>query len=1234
MKEMKLLKGILKNKSKVTLATLIIFLITGNISLGSIGIINQNNGDIKNIEATLDNTLFISKDKKIEGEIELNLVNPATEGLNIINNGTISSTGSKNGIFFDTRIPGGGHIPSRNIVLDKILNNGLILTDKTGISHTKPQSGNGIFIYNSEYSLTLDSLSNNGTIAGNYETTTLDNSSSGNGVVLKGTTGVMKNFYNAGIIKGESIQNVTKGFVGNGVYLNLTSIDSINNTGTISGKATYSSVKGTTGNTGNGMHLDVKIDNFNNSGVISGYVEHATSYSGIGVLDIYTDKQITSFVNSGVITGETGTEDRSSHEINDYAMGAYIKMGAEDRKSIVENLGVIAGYQLNTSTGGWGGQGLKILVDRNQEQIVNNKGILLGYEGANNFVNSRNNANSGVGLFIEQEIGTVKVNNNGTIAGYNTIGENNVLGVSSFYWKPAGLFVRASSLLESLNSKIYNQGVIKSNISAITISPTNSSISSITNNGILAGKYILSIGTADYPTTSSNTTLTNNGSFVYIDTINDSVEKIENGIGGVVTLEDGTTRTVVNGTTTGSVSTGPQTIIGSDSYVNASNLISLDNVIINGAGVNKGALVIDKDITLTASVINGYSTAVYLESEKTLTATNTTFNGGGLKNDIAVIKGDLGNNTASILGESVINGGVDLGAGDDVLSISNTVQINGKMDGGSGTGDILNLGKLSNVEASPNLNIFHDISGFENINTNGNITLFETAKVTGASNIILESGDLTLRVDPTEKDAAGKITGHALYGNSGILSSTEGNLVVGLNGLGENAVVSMGGTTIIAGTNGNWWDDSDHIKTNSLVLDGKLSSDGKDINITVKEWIPTGPSTPIEPEPPTDSDLTNKIDSVLYEKLNKVYHSIVTAGEIGNLANTTGLDDKTFNQSLGGLLVALDQIYTNNPYSYTLKSSRDSLKLFEDNMLYLTIKPKQEEWIAQGKGIYTGIKNDNDSSGKNYYGFDTGHRNYDTKTSTSGGIATLEYGVSDKISTGLVIGGNTQKTTFKGLSKIDGNSMYLGAFAKAEVSNYRFMGGLGYQYTSSAVERGVSNQYDSFKTEDKYDINSYNAFIEVKYVIKGRENWTLEPKTRLSYYYVEQDKVNEGYVPGQLSLEVDGSTSSTADIEIGIDLVKKIQLEKIKLNNVFSFGVINTLGSTQKELQGRVLGNNKKGTNFGIQGVELPRTSGKVSYNLELEQNNGMIYTTGISLEFSKDYNRNVSATVGIGYKF
>ena len=196
------------------------------------------------------------------------------------------------------------------------------------------------------------------------------------------------------------------------------------------------------------------------------------------------------------------------------------------------------------------------------------------------------------------------------------------------------------------------------------------------------------------------------------------------------------------------------------------------------------------------------------------------------------------------------------------------------------------------------------------------------------------------------------------------------------------------------------------------------------------------------------------------------------------------------------------------------------------------------------------------------------------------------------------------------------------------------MGGVGYQYTSADADRKISNRYDSFSTGDKYDINSLNAFMEAKYVYSAEQDWTVEPKVRLSYYYIEQDKVNEGYTPEQISMRTDKINSNTADVEIGTDFVKNVYLENGKLKNILSLSMITTIGDKSKELNGYILGKEKDGKKFDIQGTELPKTLGKVSLNIEYEKINGLIYTAGTEVEFSKDYNRNISVKLGLGYRF
>lgn len=1129
----------------------------------------------------------LTNDKVISKQNE-NGYNLEKDDTNIINNGIISGFSDTFGKSFKL----GNGVYSNNLNIANITNNGIISGYSTH-SEVEDHSfglGNGIYVANTNYSK-INSINNNGVISGFY---------------LYSNTGSGGNPYELG----NGIYVGNNGIVGN------STINDITNTGVISGFfINFNNSGSSSGSSGNAI-ISVSaqksisnIGNINNQGIIRGY-------SSI----------------RGDVTGDTGNEFTGSGILSNGDSGSNV--------GNINNNGVISGFSTTVSSS----EVNLVNADARQNGITsyssygsNNKGSVIGDISNKGIISSSAFSDddgviireTGNGIYSYAQAGDSfigDINNNGVISGFSSIHESG---------SGNGIY-NSSQDNEATIGTVTNNGIIKGSQNAIY----SKSINSPTYNyGILAGQTTIK---TDETTTYINN-YNNYGTEVIIGT-DGNIQQVNTG-----TLQSGATNDyiVFNGSTDGNISNDKRynnnTYISPiNTYIFSSELVdeNKDKIIINGVGTNNtGALIVNESISLSNSIINGYETALYVQNDKSFTGTDVIFNGGGLKNDIAVIKGDGGANTLNISGNSIINGAVDLGAGNDTLTLDNSVQINGTLTGGTGD-DTLNLG-LKNSTSS--LSIYQDISDFESVNTNGNITVYETADIIGA-NVNIQSGNLTLRIDPTLKDDDGFITGHAFYqeaiaaldsldkvaSSSPTITSTGGYLVLGLNGLGESSTINMGGYTLIPDIDDKWWKPSDYLTTDSLVLDAKLKDDGN-ILVTVKESIPLEP--PIDPEDP-EPPVNPSIDPELYAELNKVYQSIVNTGEIGVLANTTLLEGKTYEEALEALLSILDQIHANNPYAYTLKSSRDSLKLFEDNLSYLTIKPKENEWIVQGKGFYSGVKNDNSKSSEGCYKFNKAYRNYETKTSFSGGLATAEYGLTNDSSVGFVLGGGHQSTDFKGSSKIKGNSLYLGAFAKKEINQFKFMSGIGYQYGSLKGERVVTNKYNYFKTDDRYDVNSFNVFVETKYDYALNNDWTLSPKAKLSWYYVSQDSVNEGYEPGNLSLKVDSATGNTGDLEIGFDLKNTLALTSGKLSNILSLGLINTIGDREKDLTGNILGAQKNGNSFDIRGIELPRTSGKLSYNLEYEKTNGMIYTLGLGYEFAKDNNKNVTATVGLGYKF
>ncbi len=1110
--------------------------------------------------------------------------------------------------------------------------------------------GNGIIDrVGSEYGTVnrLNNFTNNGTISGESQITStigisrdlnLVIGSIGNGIMngsgsIYGTVNTLNDFTNNGAVIGKgqitskiavsenSILSIV--YFGNGImniptsiYGTANSLNHFTNNGTIGGDVEITSeidiLESPNSNIyylGNGLidtsETENSLNNFTNNGTISGntqisYTINLLENSSLGIINFGNGianmsnfgNKLNNFTNNGTISGDVKItpvihiSEKSSLGIGNFGNGVVIILSHEGGKGITlnnsTNNGVISGNveipssvnlsKLSTLHFDNFGNGITVSnsKDENGQNLNNfiNNGVVSGKVDINlssdqnmslyNFGNgivSALNSKDGTGQSLNNFV------NNGVISGYSSkdILDNISLG--------NGIFANQHGVMN-------NMGIIKGSNYAMFLEKNNTVENpAITNYGMLAGKNILG-----FYDNQPYKNYTNYGVEIKLDE-NNNIESITNGIGGNVVI-DNTNKTIYNGTKNGDISNGTETVVGNDSYILASKISdssSLSDLIINGAGGTTGALVVDKTINLSNSIINGYETAVYVQGENKFTGTDVIFNGGGVKNDIAVIKGDDSNNTVDILGNSIINGGIDLGGGEDTLNLGSKL-----------------------VRTPSTINIFNNISGAENLNFNGDVFISEQAQITGAKEINIESGNLTLGID-LNKVKDGKLVGHALYGNDGKIISNGGNLILGVNGLFEDLTVSMGDTKIDSNVNMD-------IKTNSLVLDSKVQENG-DIKVFLMENLPIYGDT----------------NGSSYNGLNAIYKSIVSAKRIGILSNTTLLGDKTIEEASESLVSILNQIYKNNPYAYTLKSSRDSLKLFEDNISYLTIKPKAKEWIVQGKGVYTGVKSDDMLS----HG-----ESYKTKTNTTGGLATFEYGLSDKTSAGVVLGGNDQNINLEGSSKVDSNSFYLGTFMKTDTNNFKFMSGLGYQYTSADGDRAVSNKYDYFKSSDRYNINSFNLFAEGKYILHLEQGYRFEPKIRLSYYHVDQDSIDEGYDSKNLSIKVEDQKADTFDVELGADLIKEMLTGYGKLNSIFSFGVIRTLGDREKDLNGVILGAEKDGSRFKINGAEVPEISGKVAYNLELEQHSGMIYNIGGSLEFAQEGNRNYSLQVGIGYKF
>ena len=1040
---------------------------------------------------------------------------------------------------------------------------------------------------------------------------------------------------NSGIISGNaSIVGTNISVNGNGVIItstsNLENLIDITNSGIISGNASITENASITGNT---SIIGTNISGNGNGVVATGNLEN--------LIDI---------TNSGIISGNASiTEDAS----------------------ITGNASIIG---TNIS-----GNGNGVVITSNLESLINitNSGIISG--NASIIGTDINSNGNGVIITINLE----SLTNTGVISGgiiYPLLEEGNSIHI---------LDMSGNGIVrEYISNNIVNNGIIKGSTSAIA---AQSISGAVINNGILAGREIFSNSYEIHMFETTNsilqeinlntitpTTEINNGIYVKLESEtserndgnatgnvkvdssgNPIIEEIEIGTGGKVTLEDGSEKTIINGSTTGE-KTISETILNKESddkmdiYLSSSNLDTTSNVIINGTGIEKGALVVDSETTLTDSIVNGYNTGIYLEQGK-FTVINTTINGGGLKNDVAVLKGDENGNIVEILETSVINGKVELGAGEDSLTIGNSVQINGDLDGGIGE-DTLKLGDKELAKTESNLNIYHNINDFENIVFEGDTTLYETSSITGTTNIEIKSGtQVNLRVDSSVQDSDGTYKTHALFNftsdqliikgdkdkiteedfnedNNFVVEENESeegydkvsilNLVT--NGLGREAIIDLGNVKI---------EDTVWVKTDSI------------INQATKNETEDGTTITIEAEKDLFSINKEVAEEKYYLELNEIYKGIHSSNDdnfnvlnsiiTGTLTDANKGDYTTITdkQQMATLLAYLKQIYTETPYSFSAEASRKSMNVFGDIVKENNFKAKDGEIITYGGLTHNNGEGTDKYYGKNYHGFDIGSADTKVDSKMTGAYGQIEKGISDSTAVGLMLGGNNNKVDIA-TSDLKGNSAYLGGYVKHDKGAFRGIAGIGIQYSDWDSHRNTMS--DSYK--ENYSDRGLNIYAEGKYTKELTEGLFLEPKVGVSYDYIKQESINESKDKA-LALEVDGKDFDTLSGNVGLDLRKEIVTEKGKHNLTVGVNYTRILsGADEDNLTGNFGGNS-----FDILVPQKTKDNVSVGIKYDIELETGVMLGAKVSYDVpfkvSQDNHTHKNegswkVGVGIGYRF
>ena len=559
---------------------------------------------------------------------------------------------------------------------------------------------------------------------------------------------------------------------------------------------------------------------------------------------------------------------------------------------------------------------------------------------------------------------------------------------------------------------------------------------------------------------------------------------------------------------------------------------------------------------------------------------------------------------------------LNTGAGNDTVNILSSA--NGIFDGDSGD-NTLNIGAktqtLSNENSQDEIVLNGEIKNFQDINLNQNTKLESSLKISQNNqsekiNLNLNGNSLFVDVDYTKK-ADDKVIGHALYDNGIKVDNSTGKVMIDTAKANDGTIISLGtagNKTEFASTDKEHLLESGSSNHHIEMIDG-------DIVVKVNEHIMGDSET----------------GAVKYAHLDKIYQSIVSADKIKEMSDTTTLSDKTKDEAVKAQLEFYGKIYHSTPYAYSNDVSKKSADLITESIMNLKVMPEYKQWVFGGS--IAGREADSDSNfyGSNYYtGIDIGKNEVSADTNIYGAYAFGKYGIGVNQSVGFAIAGTRSDTDISGNSKIEGDGIYVSAFAEQEINNLKFLAGISYQHSFYDSTRNVSNDYQRMSVDKKYEDDLVSIFAGGKYSYHLGNNFFAEPNVKLSVTHIMQDSIDEGD-NGGLTIETDKKDFTFVEGEVGIDLVKKINLSKGTLNLRAGTSLVYLLDGYQEEyMTGRITGSSKS---FEMISPEDDRTKVKFTVGTEYEMTNGMFmnlhgnYTTSSHTE---DY----AVSFGAGYKF
>lgn len=594
------------------------------------------------------------------------------------------------------------------------------------------------------------------------------------------------------------------------------------------------------------------------------------------------------------------------------------------------------------------------------------------------------------------------------------------------------------------------------------------------------------------------------------------------------------------------------------------------NKIINGVG--KDGVVVAKENqnkNIENSIVNGFKNAIKVKKNGLVKISNSTINANGFGKSYAIL-GDEGANEVEITNKSIINGKIDLGAGDDRLTLSGNYRLNREVDLGKGN-NTLAFGKKENVirstssystfgASSTNTSVFNGtVNNANKVEVNENTAFSSSSRINGVNELNLANGK-TLDYYFVDKE------------NQAFAELAKNNRNLKVNGSGKVNLVPIGNKVqigyekdLLGFSFGN-----NLLKPNSNGGTTPPSNNGR---MTSPNNNP-GNNTPgnrggffIDPRlTPFDRYSKGAFDAYIAD-----YKS-------------TGIDFlKDYKSSQEIFKNYLYNLTNNNPVGYLKDSAIDTVLAYHKANTNSNFAKKGQITVS---GETFNIRN-------KYY--------ENNKVVSNGASAEISYGTSDNTNIGLNIGGGQSKVKTSN-ENLKSEVLVLGVNAEYKVKNFSWKNEIS---------------YGRIKPKKYSALDTYSLYSQLGYNIPLSETWSLTPKVSVFLSKVKQKEMTVN------NIKVAKDDDTFVETTVGTELNKKFMFGNNGIN--FGLGVDYSMVKDLDDSKAHFVGGS---TEFDLRNYDRKnRATAEIKFGYE--HISGISAT--FRIRKNKDI---TSSGFGLGYKF